>query len=1092
MGSSSSTSHAHNYSLVHACSGAFTERTKRKGRQLFEGGQVSVEGADADTALIIVRDQRPKPYVVAVNFEEADSRDRVRIECGCKYFKSGFCCEHAYGALMAIEHNQLSLIPHDALHRRLDVIPFKSGLNEDDDWFFEGDDAFEKAGELAEKFFGKRNQGNESRWRKQMASLRRALIDLPDPVANLAHGVGPLTYWVDGERSEALGRMVVEYLDDGEVLLLKDRDLSRLRDPEDQKTISLLLTCAAAGPKEGEEVSSARIIPVGLYPAILQQLCATGRLYLRGEGEGPAAPLTLAKDEGWTIEGHVERVEQEWVLSSRLVQTKTQTIKPLDDLQMVIRDGLTVIGDKLYPLLNAQAFDWVRYLRKEAAIGFSTTEAEALLTDVGQLPSLPQLSFSDELPWKVSRPQPEPHIHIVEERKRDRSCAAIVSFRYDGELFGFNDEKQALLKKEEQIVIQRSPQLERGMLTRLGDMGAQFDEDSQIVLPGDPMTLARKLAEAGWQVELPSGFLRMPDSRKIALTTGQDWFDLDGDFKFGDISVPLPEILKAVRKKQQIIDLEDGTQGMIPTDWLRQLSVVSGLSTTQGDKIRFRKSQTLILDWLLSGQDGISYDSAFEKARHELGEVSKPHKVEEPEGFGGTLRGYQQEGLGWLSFLHRAGLNGCLADDMGLGKTIQVLALLDRLRKEDGGLPRPSLVVAPRSLIYNWLQEIERFTPKLKVVDYTGSQRSELLENLEQTHLVVTTYGTVRRDIDILREKDFYYLILDEAQAIKNPGAQVSKACRLLNAEHRLAVSGTPVENDVVELCSIFEFLNPRMLGSQRNFVSLLKGQQESLPRIAKALRPLILRRSKSEVLEELPPKTELTIHVELRDEERKLYNDLRDHYREAIGQGVSNKSWPQSKFQVLEALLRLRQMACHSGLVNAERKSGSSSKIETVLQHIQEVTSEGHKVLVFSQFVELLTILRKRLEQEEIKYAYLDGQTRNRPEVIEEFQGSEDCGVFLISLRAGGLGLNLTAADYVFILDPWWNPAVEAQAIDRAHRLGQTRPVFAYRYITKDTVEEKIVELHRDKRALAEALLEQKESLLKSLSLDELYHLLS
>jgi len=338
--------------------------------------------------------------------------------------------------------------------------------------------------------------------------------------------------------------------------------------------------------------------------------------------------------------------------------------------------------------------------------------------------------------------------------------------------------------------------------------------------------------------------------------------------------------------------------------------------------------------------------------------------------------------------------------------------------------------------------------------------------------------------------------VLDEAQAVKNASTEAAKAVRLLRGGYRLALSGTPVENHLGELWSLFEFLNPGMLGAASVF-KLASGaarnpDEETRRLLAQALRPFILRRTKEQVARELPPKTEQTLYCEMESVQRKLYDELRQHYRNALLTRIEVQGLAKSKIQVLEALLRLRQAACHPGLIDPKRSGENSAKLETLLEQLSEVLDEGHKALVFSQFTSLLRIVRSRLDGRRIAYEYLDGATRDRQARVERFQNDADCQLFLVSLRAGGLGLNLTAAEYVFLLDPWWNPAVEAQAVDRAHRIGQTRQVFAYRLIARDTVEEKVLELQKTKRDLAAAIISQDNSLIRNLHREDLELLLS
>jgi SNF2 family DNA or RNA helicase len=481
----------------------------------------------------------------------------------------------------------------------------------------------------------------------------------------------------------------------------------------------------------------------------------------------------------------------------------------------------------------------------------------------------------------------------------------------------------------------------------------------------------------------------------------------------------------------------------------------------------------------------------------ELKTVARVEPAEAPRGFAGELRGYQKEGLGWLRFLDRFGFGGCLADDMGLGKTVQVLAFLASRR--DPSAPRPAaapaLVVAPLSLVFHWRQEARRFTPGLRVLVHLGSDRRRSGEPFAGHDLVLTTYGTLRRDAAWLKGVTFDCVVLDEAQAIKNADTATAKAARLLRAGLRLALSGTPVENHLGELWSLFEFLNPGMLGRVSFFERLTAAKRDpdraERALVARGLRPFILRRTKEEVAKELPARQEETLACELEPPQRLLYDQLRDHYRRSIRERIDRLGMHRARLHVLEGLLRLRQAACHPGLIDERRRSEPSAKLDLLLPQLAQVMEEGHKALVFSQFTSFLAIVRDRLDRGRVPYEYLDGRTRDRQARVARFEGDPDCRLFLISLKAGGLGLNLTAAEYIYLLDPWWNPAVEAQAIDRAHRIGQTRAVFAYRLIARDTIEEKVMELQETKRDLADAILGGDRRGLASLGREELELLL-
>ena len=704
-------------------------------------------------------------------------------------------------------------------------------------------------------------------------------------------------------------------------------------------------------------------------------------------------------------------------------------------------------------------------------------------------------------------------------------------------------------------LIRRDHRAEREAYSLLSSLGLRQINSTNVdtlLLPSKVMPQAvAELTGHGWVVSADQQVLRRPGAPNLSVASGIDWFELRGTISYQRADgqteeVSLPDILAAMRAGENMITLGDGSKGLLPEQWLQDHQMLTTLGKLQGDHLRFKSTQAALLDALLDEKQLVAVDDTFAQARQRLHEFKGVEPVDPPPDFLGTLRPYQREGLGWLAFLRWFGMGGVLADDMGLGKTIQVLAMLQaqaaEARAGNNGATSdpaettgavaatalPSLIVAPRSLIFNWIDEAQRFTPDIRAIAYTGSDREAMRDRFHDYDLVITSYGLLRRDIEALREQPFNYVVLDEAQAIKNPGSQAAKAARLLDARHRLALTGTPVENHIGDLWSIFEFLNPGMLGTSARFGELIRASAaaepapaggspgtngepavSSLAQVAQALRPFILRRTKRQVLADLPDKTEQTIVCEMEPAQRKIYDDLKAYYRSSLltqldtGPGSSAaRGEPaaaagaggssNNAFMVLEALLRLRQAACHPGLIDDKRADAPSAKLEALLEMLGDVIDEGGKALVFSQFTSMLGLVRRKLEAQGIPYVYLDGQTRDRKRVVEEFQNDPNIPVFLISLKAGGFGLNLTAAEYVFILDPWWNPAVEAQAIDRTHRIGQTRRVFAYRMICQDTVEQRIIELQNRKRQLADAIVDEQGDLLKNLTREDLESLLS
>jgi superfamily II DNA or RNA helicase len=749
---------------------------------------------------------------------------------------------------------------------------------------------------------------------------------------------------------------------------------------------------------------------------------------------------------------------------------------------------------------------WILRLRYEKEITFVEPQQDLMLGRILAETRVPPLELVESLPLEEINARPRPCLTLRTPRQNwglgSDKLIGELEFDYDGAVIPAGRTTPLAVSTELGLVIRRDPRTESAADVKLFELGFREAKDPRLdpgtlELPAKRLGLVTKeLVAAGWRVEAEGKLIRPAGEFKLALSTGIDWFELEGGIDYGGHRVSLPDLLAAARRGEAMIELGDGTMGMLPEEWLKKYGMLADLASgTANGSLRFNSAQAGMLDALLAAQPDIRVDAAFEKVRENLRQFEGVVALDSPAGFHGELRPYQREGLGWLDYLQRFGFGGILADDMGLGKTIQVLALLQR-RRAHRQAKGPALAVVPRSLVFNWIQEAARFTPRLRVLDYTGPGRHALRESFGDYDLIITTYGTVRTDIAELTPIEFDYAILDEAQAIKNADSQSAKAARLLRSRHKLAMSGTPIENHLGELWSIFEFLNPGMLGSDTVFKRYAGtgGSLDSSDRamLAKTLRPFVLRRTKQQVVQDLPEKTEQTLYCDMEVEQRRCYDELRLHYRDALLRKDSAEL-NRSKIEVLEALLRLRQASCHPALINPDYSGEASAKLDMLLPSVAEVVEEGHKVLVFSQFTSFLAIVRERLDQEKIVYEYLDGRTRNRAAKVERFQTDPECPIFLISLKAGGLGLNLTAAEYVYLLDPWWNPAVEAQAIDRSHRIGQTQHVFAYRLICRDTVEEKILDLQQQKRDLADAILNaDNKGVIQNLTREDLEFLLS
>jgi non-specific serine/threonine protein kinase len=580
---------------------------------------------------------------------------------------------------------------------------------------------------------------------------------------------------------------------------------------------------------------------------------------------------------------------------------------------------------------------------------------------------------------------------------------------------------------------------------------------------------------------------RVAPSLRARLRAGVDWLDLDLEADAGGQTVRNVELVRALRRGGRYVRLGDGSHAELPERWLRQFAaVVEGLGSGSGKRLPLHLAP--LLEEILDGADAVEIEGRdlWEGLVGVLSGRDQGPAEPPPPGLRTELRPYQLQGYRWLRRMGRLGLGCVLADDMGLGKTVQALAML--LAEKAGGRGA-SLVVAPTSVVPNWEAEAARFAPELKVVRYHGVDRKERAGELADHDLAITSYAVLRRDVEGLASVPWNYVILDEAQAIKNAATQTARSARKLRSRGRLALTGTPLENHLGELWSHFQFLVPGLLGTESQFSRrfarpVAQGDEEARETLARRIRPFLLRRLKAEVAQDLPEKVESVLLCELGPEQDRLYRDLLDASRTRVLQEIREKGAAKSRFSVLEALLRLRQACCHPEILPGGAGAGvPSAKFELLKEFVAEVVEEGHRVLVFSQFVKVLTVLRQWFEDAGIPHLYMDGRTRDREERVRRFQEDPSIAAFLVSLKAGGTGLNLTGADYVVLFDPWWNPAVETQATDRAHRIGQTRRVFAYKLIAKGTVEEKVLALQERKRRLTDDLVRSEGTWLQDLT---------
>lgn len=674
--------------------------------------------------------------------------------------------------------------------------------------------------------------------------------------------------------------------------------------------------------------------------------------------------------------------------------------------------------------------------------------------------------------------KPRGHLFVTTARFKHLGLEQLqckLSYDYDGVLCDENSTEERLLGTHQ--VYTRSREDEEALKSTLLSLGFRNvtrnngDEDpGWKLLPSQLDSAVRALVLEGWEINAEGKNYKRPVEKSFGIaSSGIDWLELKAEVVFENgQKIDLPELLKAAKKGTKAVRLDDGTYGILPAEWLEKFTVLVEIGESSDEKVRFRQQQAMLLQAILE-ENVQDIDGKYQRILTNMHEGAEtvPQQLSPPEWFAAQLRPYQQIALAWLANLEQKGLSGILADDMGLGKTVEVLSMLSR--RHDMNPDHPSLIVVPSSLIFNWMNEAAKFAPRLKVGQYYGAGRIAEQKWFSQFDIVLTTYGTMRLDAVRLSAIQFDYVILDESQAIKNCDSATAKAACILKAEHRLAMTGTPVENHLAELFSQLTFLNPGLFS--KKFTESLANEntvlhnRETAMRLHQAVAPFILRRRKEQVAPELPPKTEQVLWCELDNEQRSQYDHLRNFYRQELSQGAETAN-------MLAALLRLRQAACHTGLINEANQCAPSAKTALLHEQLASLLASGHKALVFSQFTTLLKLVARDIEASGWKYCYLDGETKDRGAVVKTFQEDASVGVFLISLKAGGVGLNLTAADYVYLLDPWWNPAAEAQAIDRTYRIGQTRPVFAYRMIAKDTVEEKVLQMQQRKQRLASSAL--------------------
>lgn len=1103
--------------LSQICARDFDGGVRSRGQKYFESGRVRVASHDTERITATVQGSGSFNYLVGLTWLPEISA--IVAVCTCPHYDGGDLCKHIWATMLegqslgwATGADSHTDVLHESLDTDLNSFGRNGDLFDDED---DEDDDFDSP-PMPAYFPAPARVTKSTGWKSVLEAIHYDALSRGESDNDIFVPARQAWYVINVGASDRTGSLVIDYyhrqrLRSGELGKVKRQgvshhDIQHFEEPADRHRLELLLGNtpreeSSYGYEFHPSPNSCHLSPV-LYPLVLPTLCASRRLVAAG---GPAIqedalqPIDWGGDDPWNFHLQLSSDDKKkcWILNGSLRRGSEEV--PVQTPELLLEDGLMLHAGALFVLDTGPSdFSWIEVLRQVSQVSIPYQDRIAFLERWWASPHRPELDLPDVLDLPVVSPTPRPRLSVLRPSSHDgRWRYAKVGFQYESHLIDADDVQHGMVVADQVMV--RNPEIERDFLAELAALGVirnagHYYRESGSFHFGkakiDSVVFA--LLDKGWMVEVEKVRVRIPGLLNVKIESGIDWFELAGGLEYEGTEVGLPALLRAMQRGDDYLLLADGSKGLLPPKWVTEHRLLQ-FGLLEGDEVRFKPSQALLLDAILAAQNAKSeVDSKFAGWRRKLESFAGVKPRAAPRGFRGSLRPYQEDGLGWLGFLREFRLGGCLADDMGLGKTIQVLALLESVRTT---ATRPSMVVVPRSLVFNWIAEAARFTPQLKVLDYTGTERAAWRAVFAEHHLIVTTYGTVRKDITQLQDVHFEYVILDEAQAIKNAASVTAKACRILTSGHRLAMTGTPIENHLGELWSLFEFLNPGLLGAAKDFARLVKTRADNttaLNTLAAGLRPYILRRTKRQVASDLPSKTEQTIYCEMESKQREQYEELRRYYAASLQSKVAADGLNRSKIQVLEALLRLRQAACHPGLVDISRKGDDSAKLTALTEQITEVLEGGHKALVFSQFTKFLALVRNDLDARGIDYEYLDGRTKKREERVMRFQEDPASKLFLISLKAGGHGLNLTAADYVFLLDPWWNPAVEAQAVSRAHRIGQTRPVFAYRLIARDTVEEKILELQDKKLALAESIIREDQNILRTLTTQDLALLLS
>lgn len=699
--------------------------------------------------------------------------------------------------------------------------------------------------------------------------------------------------------------------------------------------------------------------------------------------------------------------------------------------------------------------------------------------------------------WPTHKVSPKGVIDFSKAQTSGDFTLSSFGFEYADFRIQLVSDRKEFLDRTGERKIKRNQSAEKELLKEFRGDSAPKKIEKKKFSPSEFKDFVTSHQHPDWQILIDGKRVVSLDVSEARLEKRGEHYEFTANFQSGDQQFSLTDVIVNAGSSGGLMTMADGSPALLSEEWSKRLDILSrGATLSKEGDLRFSRTSLPLFKPAFEGAPNLTVSDEARNVFESLTALGQSGHTPAPKYLKASLRKYQEEGLFWLLKMSASGFGGILADDMGLGKTIQIISyFLSRQAyfKLNPSEHKPCLVVVPKSLVSNWKNEVEKFAQPLRVLDFAGPNR--IIFKPQHFDIVLTTYHVMKNEIERLKLVDFDSIILDEAQAIKNPTSQMSKAVFQLKGRQRFALSGTPIENSLRDLFSLLHFTNPGLIPSS---FDRIYGERKSLTlpkqvteKIAASVKPFILRRTKKQVLTELPDKIEQVLICDMDSPQKALYDKTRKYFKIKLKEAATETPSGPKSTRVFEALLRLRQISCHPALIGDAGKSIDSTKVEMLLEHLEDIHAAGNKALVFSQFTSFLDLLMPELKKAGIPFEHLDGKTRNRGAAVDRFNSNPDITVFLISLKAGGTGLNLTTASYVFLMDPWWNPAIESQAIDRAYRMGQKNKVMAYRLIAKGTIEEKIVKLQEQKRKLASSLISEDDSLASSLSLDDLEFLL-